>query len=232
MRIQLLSDLHFEFYRDEGYSFVAGLDPKNIDLLVIAGDVTVADHLVSALSRLSQRYFDSKVVYVHGNHEFYGSNRRSVLGAMERAMSMNSNLVWLDNSSVTLGGITFRGSPLWFPPFTGDPRIKSLLSDFSVIEDFESWVYEENSKAVAFFERELQEGDVVITHHLPSQISVASQFVANPLNPFFVCDMTRMITERKPRYWLHGHTHTSVKAQLGDTTIICNPFGYAGREQN
>ena len=42
------------------------------------------------------------------------------------------------------------------------------MSDFSVIRDFQSWVYEENARAVTFFRRELREGDVVVTHHLPS----------------------------------------------------------------
>ena len=34
MRIQLLSDLHFEFHRDNGRSFVESLDPDGVDVLV------------------------------------------------------------------------------------------------------------------------------------------------------------------------------------------------------
>jgi hypothetical protein len=45
------------------------------------------------------------------------------------------------------------------------------------------------------------------------------------LNPFFVCDLTELILERRPRPWLHGHSHASTRAQIGETTVLCNPFG-------
>jgi len=243
MKIQLLSDLHFEFHPDAGRAFVADLDPyqerlavvhpvDDLDVLVVAGDLAVASDLVRSLSRLCRRYLHTKVVYVSGNHDFYGSDRECVLDDMKTASTLNPNLAWLDCSLVEIGGVRFLGAPLWFPAYEGDPARKSLLTDFSAIEDFELWVYEENARAVAFFERELLPGDVVVTHHLPSQLCVAPQYQGSPLDPFFVCDMTRLIVERRPRLWLHGHTHSSVNVRIADTTVLCNPLGYWGREQN
>ena len=46
MRLQLLSDLHFEFHRDGGRSFVDSLDPGGIDVLVLAGDIAVGERIV------------------------------------------------------------------------------------------------------------------------------------------------------------------------------------------
>ena len=106
------------------------------------------------------------------------------------------------------------------------------MTDFSAIEDFESWVYEENARAVALFEEWLRPGDIVVTHHLPSQRCVAPRFVGHPLNPFFVCDLTNLIVERQPRLWLHGHSHGSMRVQIGETTVLCNPFGYAVEAPN
>jgi len=116
------------------------------------------------------------------------------------------------------------------PALHVDEGLKHALTDFSVIEDFESWVYEENARAVDFLDQQLRPGDIVVTHHLPSQRCVAPRFVGNPLNPFFVCDLTELILERRPRLWLHGHSHASTRIQIGETTVLCNPFGYMGEE--
>jgi Icc-related predicted phosphoesterase len=232
MRLQLLSDLHFEFHRDGGRAFVDSLDPGGIDVLVLAGDVAVAEGLLPALALLCGRFRDASVVYVHGNHEFYGSDRDFVLDITGQAQAANPNLVWLDSSGAILHGFNFLGSPLWFPRAAADERLKDAMTDFSAIEDFESWVYEENAKAVAYFEEQLCPGDIVVTHHLPSQRCVAHRFVGHPLNPFFVCDLTALIVKRRPRLWLHGHSHSSMRVQIGETTVLCNPFGYAVEEPN
>jgi hypothetical protein len=67
---------------------------------------------------------------------------------------------------------------------------------------------------------------VVVTHHLPSQRCVAPQWAGHPLNPFFVCELDALIQERRPAIWIHGHTHDSVDVRVGETRILCNPFGY------
>jgi len=39
------------------------------------------------------------------------------------------------------------------------------------------------------------------------------------------------IIDRRPRR-LHGHSHASVHIEIGETTVLCNPFGYAVEELN
>ena len=56
------------------------------------------------------------------------------------------------------------------------------MSDFAQIPDFEAWVYDENARALTFLDAELRAGDVVVTHHLPSQRSVVPRFAGHPLN--------------------------------------------------
>jgi Icc-related predicted phosphoesterase len=211
---------------------VDSLDPTGIEVLVLAGDIAVAEGLQPALALLCGRFRDASVVYVHGNHEFYGSDRSAVVDITKRAEAENPNLVWLDSSGTELHGFKFLGAPLWFPLSTVDERLKRAMNDFSAIQDFESWVYAENARAVAFFERQMRPGDIVVTHHLPSQRCVAPRFTGNSLNPFFVCDLTGLIMERRPRLWLHGHSHASVRVQIGETAVLCNPFGYAVEELN
>jgi len=44
--------------------------------------------------------------------------------------------------------------------------------------------------------------------------------------------MDDLIMDRQPRLWIHGHTHDTIKATLGATSILANPFGYFRREVN
>ena len=232
MRIQILSDLHFEFHGDNGRSFVETLDPAGVDVLVLAGDIAVGDDLPEALGLLCRRFHDATVIYVHGNHEFYHSDLESVRQLTRQACGENRNLSWLDKAGVMVRGIFFWGAPLWFPHTVTDPSLKQLLNDFAEIKDFESWVYRENADAVDFLKDIVQPGDIVITHHLPSQLCVSPRFRGSALNPFFVSDMTSLIQGRQPRLWVHGHTHDSRDIRIGATSVICNPLGYSRHDEN
>jgi Icc-related predicted phosphoesterase len=228
MRLLAVSDLHFEFHADGGACFVDWLEPEGIDVLVVAGDLTNADGLERSLELLCRRF--PEVVYVHGNHEFYGAGRREVLATMASIARRLENLHWLDNGTVELGGRLFLGTPLWFQ---NDPRApRALMSDFHAIDDFDAWFEAENDKAVAFLATHVREGAIVVTHMLPSPRSIAPAFEGSPLTPFFVCDVEEVVHRRKPALWIHGHTHVSCDYVLGDTRVICNPFGYARREEN
>lgn len=229
IRVRLVSDLHFEFHADQGREFAESMDPTGVDVLVVAGDLTnEGAGLERSLGWLADRF--PRVVYVHGNHEFYDSSRARTLAATARAVARSRNLAWLDCAAVEIGGVRFLGAPLWFRE---DPRApRAALHDFAVIERFESWVYEENSRALEWLQRELRAGDVVVTHHLPHPRSIDPRYVGSPLNPFFLCDVSELIAAREPAAWLHGHTHASVDYQVGATRIVCNPFGYAGLEEN
>ena len=233
MRIQVLSDLHFEFHADAGASFVASLDARGVDVLVLAGDIAVGKGIGPALDLVCARYADASVVYVHGNHEHYGSHRKDVVTITGAACTRNANLHWLDGDVVDIDGVRILGAPLWFRRPTGDTQyLKVAMSDFTQIRDFESWVYAENERAIAFFERELRRGDIVVTHYLPAEASIAPRWKGDLLNPFFVCDVEPLIRERAPALWIHGHTHDSVDVTVGTTRILANPFGYVRHETN
>lgn len=232
MRVQYLSDLHFEFHRDDGESFVASLEPRGIDVLVVAGDLAVREGIGPALDLLCARYAGAAVVYVHGNHEFYGTTRDDVIALTRAACARNPNLRWLDGAVTEIGGVRFVGAPLWFRHPGPAERLKLAMNDFRVIRGFESWVYAENARAIELLERELREGDVVVTHYLPTPASIASQWSDSALNPFFLCDVEDLLRGRRPVLWVHGHTHASVDVVVGATRVVCNPFGYVRREEN
>ena len=232
MRVQYLSDIHVEFHADKGESFVGSLDPSAVDVLVVAGDLAVGAGIGPALDLVCARYAPRPVLYVHGNHEFYGTTREKVIAETRGACARNSNLHWLDGDVVEIGGIRFLGAPLWFRDFEGSKFLAFAMNDFKTIQGFREWVYLENQRALDFLERELRAADVVVTHYLPVEASIAPRWQGDALNAFFLCDVEPLIRERRPQLWIHGHTHDSVDATLGETRVVANPFGYARIELN
>lgn len=232
MVIAVLSDLHLEFHADHGATLAGEMDPSGVDVLVLAGDIAVGEGITDALDLFCRRFAKSDVVYVHGNHEHYGTPRDEVIRATELAQTNNTNLHVLDGSMATIRGRRFVGGTLWFRERPEAAKHRAMLNDFLVIPNFVPWVYEECARTIAFLERTLAPGDIVVTHHLPSQACVARKWAHSSLNSFFVCDVEDLLRERRPALWIHGHAHDSVDTVVGETRIVCNPFGYATHEMN
>ena len=226
---RVMSDLHFEFHGDGGRAFAEALSPAPDEVLLCAGDVCSSLQIVGALSLLARRF--RHVVYVPGNHEFYHSTRAKTLEAVYMvAANFPGTFHVLDKGVAEIDGVRIVGCPLWFA--RDDHADRSAMNDFRLIRDFDAWVYEENRQCVEFLRREVRAGDVVLTHYLPSRHSVAPRWRGSPLNAFFVCDLTALIVDRQPALWVHGHTHDSIDYRLGETRVLCNPFGYAHHEEN
>ena len=229
MRIQILSDIHTEFHRDNGQSFCRGLRPTGVDVLLVAGDLGTVLTVGPALDYLCPLY--PVVIFVAGNHEFYLGSPDALRDRLEQAQQRHPNLHWLENDTITLGSQRFVGTTLWFPGTAAARALRGMLNDYNSILDFEPWVYDQHSRAVSFLERTIIPTDVVITHHAPSTRSIAPQYVGSPINVYFACDLDRLLN-RGPRLWIHGHMHDSLDYKIRKTRVICNPFGYAGAGVN
>src|SRR5213595_1685365 len=98
MRILVLSDLHLEFGAFETPAAQA-------DLVVLAGDT----HTGSRGVRWARDAFgDIPVVYVMGNHEYYGEAYPALLDEVRREAD-STNVHLLENQLVSFGEITFLG---------------------------------------------------------------------------------------------------------------------------
>jgi len=224
VKILLVSDLHIEKHFDGGKTVIGELT-KDVDVLIAAGDIAVADGIPDALQLICESFSHATVVYLPGNHEYYTATRRQVQDHLSKACSTHKNFRWLRSGYPTIiNGQRFIGGTLFFPKHPTAP--KKAVKDFDLIKNFESWVYAENKDTVEFLHDEVNENDVVVTHYLPSQRSVAAAWRGSVTNPFFVCNMDRFIQVVQPKLWFHGHTHTSCDYEFGKTRIVCNPFGY------
>jgi len=225
MRFQIISDVHCEFHRDGGKSFCETLSVIS-PTLVIAGDFATYDLIIRNIQILTKRF--ENVIYVCGNHEYYGATRGLVNQTLNKLGYRYKNFHWLNNSTVEIDGVRFLGSTMWFQDRPDNFMYQDLLNDFYCIRGFKKWIYSENKKAISFFDNNVKEGDVVITHHAPCSLSISSGFRSSDTNRFYVCDMSELIYQKKPSYWIHGHMHQAVSYGLYNTRVESNPFGYIG----
>jgi predicted phosphodiesterase len=231
LRLQVISDLHLEFHRDRGRELLEKRlrwDPS-ASAVVLAGDIGVAGRHRATLE-LAFEFFSSRfeqVFYVPGNHEFYGTRAPETQVKLRKLVGLYPKVTLLEPGVVgRWGDRRVVGGTLWFPFGPTTWELSDGMSDFHAIKEFRPWVYQQNEEAVAWLTETVREGDVVMTHHLPSRLSVTPRFQADPLGIFYVCELGPLIEQRRPALWIHGHTHEACDYRLGATRVVAKPYGY------
>ncbi len=234
--LHILSDLHMS---------VQPLPPPHTtaDVVVLAGDVDRPDAAIAWAKSLKK-----PVIYVPGNHEFYGSSLAQTVAQL-RTLAAGSQVHILDNDCLELCGVRFIGSTLWTDfAVAGEGQARSeaeTLSlqfnrDFSRIrtgpeEDAPRFTPADCAAAfarnAAWLDAQLDTPyagpTVVVTHHAPALPSVAPQFVGSPLNVNFVSDAAWLLRGGRAALWIHGHMHHRCDYMVDTTRVLCNPRGYA-----
>ena len=68
---------------------------------------------------------------------------------------------------------------------------------------------------------------IIVTHFLPAIECIASEYYGDSaVNDYFANDMGNWIGYLSDATWMFGHTHAPVDKVLGDTRMLCNPYGY------
>lgn len=238
-RISLLSDLHLEYRSPEDYAVL--LDQISagppVELTILAGDVAPLEWLASKegepaaafLKELCRRR--GRAVYVMGNHEVYGCSAPDRPNLIRQALEAvdTFRLNALDRSAFHLGKTRILGCTMYWPPAVDD--LERHMRDYTAVRDFKPWVYAEGDLDDAWLHGEVQAGDVVVTHLMPSMQCVSPLYRSSSTNCFFVRPMDDLIAERRPAAWCWGHTHDSNEFVMGETHMLCNPKGYPGERQ-
>ena len=235
MKIQLASDLHLEFHERAFPGFRAVRRAPGADVLVLAGDIHSGTKGVAAFAN-----FGCPVLYVPGNHEFYGQDYERLRESLKRA-AQHTPVAVLDNDEVVLNGVRFLGTTMWTDyRFYGSlPLTRALalaeanLMDHRAIrvdaEHF-SAAYARKQHLVARewlrqrLARPFEGKTVVITHHAPHERSVHRRYAGSPVNGCFVSRLESMMPGVD--LWLHGHVHNGFDYQVGNCRVVANPRGY------
>lgn len=231
MRIQVYSDLHREF---------SEFLPSSIDadLVILAGDI----HTKCRGVAWANETFSVPVIYVCGNHEFYGGHIDRTLQKMKEAAAPNVHI--LENQEFIWQQTRFLGTTAWTDfSSTGDVVAASnmawqWMNDFRVIRADASYrrlrpddLVTRNHVARAWLSEELAKPfdgkTVVITHHSPTP-SVAGDKNEEHLVAAYTNHWPELI--ERADLWVFGHTHRAIDVLLAGCRVISNPRGYPGEE--
>ncbi|HCK81169.1 MAG TPA: metallophosphoesterase family protein [Candidatus Competibacter sp.] len=235
MKLHILSDLHLN---------VAGLEaPKtDADAIVLAGDIARPNEAMAWATS-----FERPVVYVPGNHEFYGGALDATLRELKR-LGANTRVKVLDCDEIVLGDVRFLGATLWtdFLLFgEGEPRDWAMAQARLWVRDFSRIHLDEKleqlfspaaamglfARHAAWLQGKLDQPfpgpTVVVTHHAPSPQSLHPRFANAALSACFVSDVEYLMGKDRVALWVHGHTHDSFDYTVNGTRVVCNPRGYA-----
>jgi predicted phosphodiesterase len=236
MLVSVASDLH--------------LSPKNMldlnllkecDILILAGDCFTFSTSNAELHKMQHDFARScseragKVIFVPGNHEYYGTSIESGTAFVEDFCGEH-DFILLNDKAATINGQHFIGSTLW-TDFDGldDKAVRDAfwaMSDFNGAIRFKDNLLKPidtvrfNDKATSFLIPRITTDSIVITHHTPSMRSCHERWGKSALNYSFHNDLDWVIEEKQPKMWIHGHTHDYCDYMIDKTRVLCNPRGY------
>jgi predicted phosphodiesterase len=233
MKIRLLSDLHTEFRLP--YKTASFAEYRGEDVLVLAGDIASGSTNTMDVIKFFLKQGFPQIVYVPGNHEYYGGDFNEFNAKMENKCLDYDNVHFLNPGSVTIDGVLFTGGTLW-TNFADNPFSQSAakrnINDFRVIKSFDvnecAKTYYKHIDAIKYdYENRQGKKVVVVTHFLPARECIAPRFRGTDLlNDYFANDLGGYIGNMTDTTWLFGHTHDATDIVLGDTRVVANPHGY------
>ncbi|MBP0439130.1 metallophosphoesterase [Tianweitania sediminis] len=247
-KLWLFSDLHLDWNNKLAKHGFETAVPE-ADVCVCAGDLF--HNTVSSLGWLETFVLPHMpVVFVPGNHEYYGHtllDDRAEYRQRYWENDLPEGLHYLDCDEAVVSGVRFLGATLWtdFEFFGGTDEDRAWLMRKCELgmNDYRTITYDRYTRPLtADHTRALHmeagkwlderlarpgpEADVVVTHHAPHGKSVAPQFEDDPLTAAYVSDLGGMMLAYEPQLWVHGHVHSPFDYTVGRTRVLCNPKGY------
>lgn len=243
MKVNLLSDLHTEFWDKQV------VNPGEGEVLILAGDIGLAVSLKSVSGRYYREFINTaargydKVFYVLGNHEHYEHTFEETVSDIKQFVPKNVTV--LNNSSECYGGVHFVGATMWSGFDKENTKVMKLAEE--CMNDYQCIISEghqltpqhtlwEHNNTIEWFEQVLPNlnGDVVmVTHHAPSIKSIKGRYDREATKHAYHTDLTSLITKHPNiKFWCHGHTHVQNRYEVQQCLVLSNPFGYDKYELN
>ena len=252
MYLYPVSDLHIDINLRPHFggeslteTFLENMPPA--DILVLAGDIC---NPRANISKMLFSMFDLKykhVLYVPGNHEYYGSNFRKTERALRELEARYESLHVLMNDEIFIDGQHFVGSTMWFSKTDTSDLGVDMLADSHKIRGasggvtFRDYVYEENEIAHDALLEMVNEDSIVITHHAQHHRQFFQAMNPDPKYPvrahdvFYDHSAEEIIDKCCPKLWIFGHTHEPANDVINHengrkTLLYANPLGYVYHE--
>ena len=247
LHLQYVSDLHLEFPQNRQWIANHPLEVTG-DILLVAGDTAYLDLPDSEHNTYSQYDFwdwasthYKQVIVCLGNHDFYGYYDLASMPD-EYRKQIRHNVRAYYNDVVHVDDIDIIVSTLWSKIEPYNAFLTELnVSDFYRImynehrltaDDFNR----EHERCLAFIKQAVAESNaktkIVLTHHVPTQLCTAEEFRGSTINGAFTVELGDYIEDSGISYWIYGHSHRNINAQIGDTRILSNQLGYTSQREH
>ncbi|WP_392709575.1 metallophosphoesterase [Rhizobium ruizarguesonis] len=244
MKAWIFSDLHLEVNATSPIKTI-----PDADVCICAGDIFTKG-LTRSIKYLGEHVSPHMpVLFVPGNHEYWGSSLVEGLEEGIREADNYPDVHILHRKFVHFGGFRFAGATFWsdlnlfnsvemamlhakegMNDFRRIMLSKKPFKRFSVRKSMELH-WQENAFIQSALWHESTLPLVVITHHAPSILSVPREFIDDPVAPMFASRFEKHIIAYQPRLWVHGHLHNRSDYMIQRTRVICNPYGYASENE-
>jgi len=221
MKLQYMSDIHLETYK---HAFP--LEPVAPNLALI-GDICGAYHknLRPFLERCAANF--ETVLYVPGNHEYYGHTLQEVDDSLE-SLCAELGIEYLQCRTVKIDEVAISGCTLWCEPTVEAFERKNKrywLKDFprdAMILEYQR--HRAFLAAAAASAHSQSQSHIFLTHYAP-MVEMNGIYQDLPSVSMFATDLKSMF--RAPlRHWLCGHVHQNLTLIENEIPCQTNCFGY------
>jgi predicted phosphohydrolase len=234
VRLHVLSDLHLE----HAPFTVPAVDA---DVVVLAGDVAPG----TAGIEWMRRHLDGRpILYVAGNHEFYGHDLPGLIDRLRDA-ARGSSIHVLENDQVVIDGVRFLGCSLWsdFDLAGSQNRANTMRVCERLVNDYKRIRASELDRPLraqdtrdlhvasrAWLATALAAGHdgptVVITHHAPLVRERPDNPLLAAIGGAFASDLAELMDGARAGLWVFGHIHRALDAEVNGTRVLSNQRGY------
>lgn len=256
MKLSLVSDLHLDFggpipmLPGGDLLLIAGdtCEARSFDIHqnLSMTEMRLRADIHDFFKTVSGQY--EHVALIMGNHDHYHSKYHQTADHIRKFLPDNVKL--LERDCLHLDDVVVVGTTLWTDLNKGDPITMHAIGDpYGGLADFKYITYQEGNNYHKFLarnciyehEKSLQylravvtnpenknKKIVVMTHHAPTSLSIAEEYKRDTvMNGGFYSDLSEFILDHPQiNLWVHGHTHHAFDYMLGETRVLCNPYGY------
>jgi predicted phosphodiesterase len=235
VRLHVLSDLHLEHA-----PFV--VPEVDADVVVLAGDIAPGGTGIEWV----RRHLDARpVIYVAGNHEFYGQDLPGLIGRLRDA-AVGSQIHVLENDDIVIDGVRFLGCSLWsdFDYAGPENRANSMRICERLVNDYRQIRATAHDRPLCAQDtRDLHVASrawlathlasrhdgptVVVTHHAPMVRRLEeSNALMNAIAGAFASDLSELMGREAVDLWIFGHIHREIDTDVNGTRLLSNQRGY------
>ena len=259
IKIQIVSDLHLEFWEEKNkFNFIKPTAPN----LALLGDICCcgSDEDFKIFMRFIMEILPlyEKIFMVPGNHEYYHNPNKKVkitdvntVEGIEKRISTffketnPTKLYLLNNRAIIINqgkqNYMIVGTTLWtWIPENMRKKIENNMNDYNFIYEkpnqkiTATYVANTHIKAVKYIQNKIKKAKelnckVIVFTHHKPYISENYGLTENSYA--YESDLAKLFNKNLV-LWAYGHTHIADNRNINGTLLYSNPKGYKGQRTN